>query len=71
METVMTQRQRKAVGTVLTLLALIAWAVLGMWIYELWLVDAHNLVHMAFFVLFGLGWIVPAMAVIRWMLRPD
>lgn len=67
----MIQRQRKAVGIVLTLLTLVAWAALGMWIYELWLVGAHNLVHLAFFVFFGLGWVFPAMVVIRWMLKPD
>lgn len=67
----MTQSRRKAAGIVLTLLTLVVWAALGMWIYETWLVGAHNLVHLAFFVLFGLGWIFPAMAVIRWMLKPD
>lgn len=67
----MTQRQRKAIGIVLTILTLIVWAALGMWIYEGWLVGAHNLVHLAFFVLFGLAWIFPAMAVIRWMTQPD
>lgn len=67
----MTQRQRKAAGTVLTIFMLIAWAVIGMWIYETWLVDAGNLLHLAFFVLFGLAWVFPAMAIIRWMARPD
>lgn len=67
----MTQRQRKAVGTVLTLITLVIWTVLGMWIYETWLVGAHNLIHLGFFVLFGLAWIFPAMVVIRWMQKPD
>jgi uncharacterized membrane protein len=71
METAMTQRQRKAVGIGLTLLTLVVWTALGLWIYELWLVGAHNLVHLAFFVLFGLAWVFPAMVVIRWMQRPD
>lgn len=67
----MTQRQRKAIGTVLTIVTLIAWAVMGMWIYETWLVGADNLVHLLFFVAFGLAWVFPAMVVIRWMARPD
>lgn len=67
----MTQRQRKAVGTVLTIVTLIVWAMIGMGIYETWLVGAHALVHLAFFVAFGLAWIFPAMFVIRWMARPD
>lgn len=67
----MTQSQRKATGIVLTLLTLVLWTALGLWIYELWLVGAHNLVHLAFFVVFGLGWVLPAMMVIRWMLKPN
>lgn len=70
-ETAMTQSRRKALGIVLTLFTLVVWAALGMWIYELWLVGAHKLVHLAFFVAFGLGWVFPAMVVIRWMLKPD
>lgn len=67
----MNQRQRKALGTVITLFTLVAWAVIGMWIYEVWLVGAANWIHLIFFVAFGLGWIFPAMAIIRWMARPD
>ncbi|WP_127142732.1 DUF2842 domain-containing protein [Pelagibacterium montanilacus] len=67
----MTQRQRKAVGTILTLVTLVVWTVLGMWLYELLLVGAHALVHLVFFVLMGLAWILPAMPIIRWMARPD
>ena len=67
----MTQRQRKALGTVLTLVALLAWTAIGMWVYDAFLVGAHNIVLLAFFVGFGLAWIFPAMAIIRWMARPD
>lgn len=67
----MRQRQRKAWGTAFSILSLIIWAALGMWAYELFLLDAPTLVHLAFFVLFGLAWIFPAMAIIRWMSRPD
>ena len=52
-------------------MTLVVWTALGLWIYELWLVGAHNLVHLGFFVLFGLAWVFPAMVVIRWMQRPD
>lgn len=67
----MTQRQRKAVGTVLTLLTLVIWAVIGMWAYDLFLVDAPNWAHLGFFVVFGIAWLFPAMAIIRWMAKPD
>lgn len=67
----MTQRQRKAAGVFLTLATLVVWAGLGTWLYETWLVGAHNLALLAFFVLFGMAWVFPAMLVIRWMARPD
>lgn len=67
----MTQRQRKAVGTVLTLVSLAVWAVVGMWIYETFLVDAPNWAHLIFFVGFGVAWLFPAKVIIRWMARPD
>lgn len=67
----MNQRQRKAVGTVITVVVLVVWVVLGMWIYDALLEGASSWVHLIFFVLFGLAWVFPAMAVIRWMARPD
>lgn len=65
----MTQSRRKAIGVVLTLLTLLVWAVIGMWGYELFLVGAPNWVHLVYFVVLGLSWMFPAMAVIRWMSR--
>ncbi len=67
----MTQRQRKALGIVLTLATLLVWSVLGMWAYETFMVGANSLIHLMFFVCFGMAWVLPAMVVIRWMARPD
>ncbi|WP_404404380.1 DUF2842 domain-containing protein [Pelagibacterium halotolerans] len=67
----MTQSQRKAIGVALTLLTLVAWAIVGMWGYERLLVGAPGWVHLIYFVAFGLGWMFPAMAVIRWMSKPE
>ena len=67
----MRQRPRKAWGTFLTALTVVIWAVLGMWLYDVALVGAGPVVHLVFFVAFGLAWVLPAMAIIRWMARPD
>lgn len=67
----MTQRQRKAIGTVLTILSLIIWAIIGMWLYEWFLVGAAPIWHLIFFVAFGLAWIFPARFIILWMAKPD
>jgi small-conductance mechanosensitive channel len=70
-ETLLNQRQRKAVGTVLTILSLVIWATIGMWIYDWFLVGVSPIWHLIFFVGFGLAWIFPARVVILWMAKPD
>ena len=67
----MTQRQRKLVGILLILLSVIAVAGIGTWIYLTFLGGQAPLILIAYFAIVGLGWIVPAMAIIRWMVRPD
>ncbi|WP_196259005.1 DUF2842 domain-containing protein [Pelagibacterium limicola] len=67
----MTQRQRKAIGTVLTVLSLVIWATIGMWVYDWFLEDASPIWHLVFFVGFGLAWVFPARAIILWMAKPD
>lgn len=66
----MNQRQRKAIGTVLTILCVIAWATIGMWLYDWFLIGASPIVHLIFFVAFGMAWIFPAKFIIRWMNKP-
>ncbi len=65
------QRQRKAVGTVLTVFSVIVWATIAMWLYEWFLVGASPIWHLIFFVGFGMAWIFPARIIIRWMAKPD
>ena len=67
----MTQRQRKLVGILLILLSVIAVAVIGTSIYLTFLGGQAPLVLIAFFAIAGLAWIVPAMWIIRWMVKPD
>lgn len=67
----LTQRRRKAIGTVLTVLSIIIWSAIGLWIYEAFLVGASPIIHLVFFVCFGLAWVLPEMVIIRWMAKPD
>ena len=67
----MTQSQRKLIGTVLTIIGVMIYAAAATAIYDRWLVGAPNLLLLLYFLLAGLGWIFPAMAIIRWMSRPD
>jgi hypothetical protein len=66
-----TQRQRKFVGVLLMLGSVAAVAIIGTWIYLALLQGQAPILLVVFFAIAGLAWIVPAMWIIRWMVRPD
>ena len=64
-------RTRKLIGA-FALLALVAvWSLLAMALAQSVLTDINGLVAVIFYVVAGLGWVVPAMLLIKWMARPD
>ncbi len=65
----MSQSTRKLIGTVLILLSLLVWSVLGMWIYMSFLGAAAWWLLIGFFAVMGMGWFFPATWIIRWMSR--
>ncbi|RUT32558.1 DUF2842 domain-containing protein [Arsenicitalea aurantiaca] len=67
----MTQSTRKLIGTLLTVFSLIVYSILAVIVYEAFLMDQVWWVLILFFAIAGLGWVFPAMAIIRWMARPD
>jgi hypothetical protein len=68
---VMIIRTRKFLGTI-ALLALVAvWSLMGMTAAQLpWLANS-GLLQAIFYVVAGIGWVLPAMPIISWMARPD
>lgn len=66
----MTQSTRKLIGTVLVILSLIVWSVLGMWIYMSFFAAAAWWLLIGFFAIMGMGWFFPAAWIIRWMAKP-
>lgn len=68
---VMTIRKRKLIGTVGLLGLVIVWSLLGMAIAQApWLAESR-LAQVIFYVVAGLGWVLPAMPLIAWMSRSD
>jgi hypothetical protein len=64
-------RTRKLVGTVALLLLAAVWSLMGMAIAQTpWLADS-GLRQAIFYVVAGMGWVLPAMPIISWMSRPD
>ncbi len=64
-------RTRKLVGT-FALLALVAiWSLLAMALAQSVLTDINGFVAVIYYVVAGLGWVLPAMLLVKWMSRPD
>ena len=64
-------RIRKLIGTIALLVLLSAWAFLAMALAQSVLTDINSVVAAIFYVVAGLGWVLPAMPLVAWMSRPD
>ncbi|GLS33399.1 MAG: DUF2842 domain-containing protein [Mesorhizobium sp.] len=62
-------RLRKLIGTILLVLLVIVYAIVATIIAVAQLAESGPVVHLAFFLFSGLLWILPAMAIIKWMLK--
>jgi hypothetical protein len=67
----MTIRTRKLIGTVGLLVLVCVWGLLAMALAQSVLTNINGLVAAIFYVVAGLGWVLPAMPLISWMSRPD
>jgi hypothetical protein len=67
----MPARTRKLIGTIALLALVIVWALLAMAIAQPALASANGLVAALYYVIAGLGWVLPAMPLIAWMSRPE
>ncbi|HRO00277.1 DUF2842 domain-containing protein [Nitrobacter sp.] len=64
-------RTRKFLGTIALLVLVVVWSLLGMTIAQTpWLADSR-LYQAIFYVVVGLGWVLPAMPIVSWMAKPD
>lgn len=61
-------RLKKLIGTVLLIALVIVYALLATMIAVAQLSQSGPVVHLAFFFFSGLLWILPAMAIIKWMM---
>jgi hypothetical protein len=67
----MNLRTRKAVGTIATVLFLILYALAAMAVGGHFAVGRGPVTELIFYVLAGVLWLPVAMAIIRWMAKPD
>jgi len=67
----MTMRTRKLIGAFALLALVTLWSLLAMALAQSVLTNINGLVATIYYVVAGLGWVLPAMLLVRWMARPD
>jgi hypothetical protein len=64
-------RIRKLIGAVALIVLVVSWALIAMAVAQFPVVKASGLGETLYYVVAGLGWVLPAMPLVRWMSRPD
>jgi len=67
----MTIRTRKLFGAIALILLAAVWALTGMVVAQMPLLAKSGLLQAIFYVVAGMGWVLPAMPIVSWMSRPD
>ena len=67
----MGRRVRKLIGTVALFALVLLWALAAMVLAQTILASAGAVVSALYYAIAGLGWVLPAMPLVSWMLRPD
>jgi hypothetical protein len=66
----MSIRLKKLIGTVLLVALVVIYALVATAVAVARLAESGPVVHLAFFVLTGVLWILPAMGIIKWLMVP-
>jgi len=67
----MTIRTRKFFGTIFLLLLAVVWSLTGMAVAQIPVLANSGWLQAIFYVVAGMGWVLPAMPIVSWMSRPD
>ena len=67
----MRRRTRKLIGAVVILIFVCVYALVAMALAQGRLQEAAKIWQNLYYVIAGLGWILPLMPLIKWMERPD
>ena len=68
---IMTIRTRKFFGTIFLLLLALVWSLTGMAVAQIPVLANSGWLQAIFYVVAGMGWVLPAMPIVSWMSRPD
>ncbi len=64
-------RLRKFLGTVTLIVLVIVWALVAMALAQAPAIRDNSYLSVAYYVIAGLGWVLPAMPIVAWMSRRE
>jgi hypothetical protein len=64
-------RTRKFLGAIALLLVAAVWALTGMVVAQMPWLASSGLLQAIFYIVAGMGWVLPSMPIVSWMSRPD
>ena len=64
-------RTRKLIGAVALLVLVSVWGLFAMALAQSVLTNINGFIATIYYVVAGLGWVLPAMPLISWMSKPD
>jgi hypothetical protein len=64
-------RLRKLIGAFALIVLVVIWALLAMALAQSPAIKANGFVEVIYYVVAGLGWVLPGMLLVRWMSKPD
>jgi len=65
----MSLRLRKFLGTIALFVLVAAWTLLAMALAQMPAIRDNAIASVAFYVIAGLGWVLPAIPIVTWMSR--
>jgi len=60
-------RVRKLIGGIALIVLVVGWALIAMALAQLPVIKANGVIEVIYYVVAGLGWVLPAMPLIKWM----
>jgi len=67
----MSIRLRKFIGAIALFVLVIVWALVAMALAQTPAIHEHAIAAVAYYVVAGIGWVVPAFPLIWWMSAPE
>jgi len=64
-------RTRKLIGAFALLALVTVWSLVAMTLAQSALTDINGWIATIYYIVAGLGWVLPAMLLVKWMGRPD